>query len=306
MLYEYNMDILSTIYFNSLLKEKIFIPPQCLKSKKKIRESIETILREKIEGKCIHEGYVMPNTIEIVKYEKLEVVKNILSIGALKTVVHYTANICNPSVGNIIECNVKNIKFVHKLGLLGFMGPITIIVGREFHEGEILEQLLNIKVNDVIRVEIIAKQFSLNSTEIKVIARLWSDKYKSFIKKEFISSKLSLEEDDSEEKEISSNWNMESEIQSDIQAEIESETNSISEQTFESAEEEDIRSPIIKKMNKTVDDIELEEEEEENEEENSELDEEDTIPDSDIEENVQDALEENEDDTDFEDEKYED
>ena len=86
------MDILSTIYFQSLLKEKIFIPPQCLKSKKKIKESIELLLREKIEGKCIHDGYVMPNTIEMVKYEKLEVVKNILSIGALKTTVHFTTN----------------------------------------------------------------------------------------------------------------------------------------------------------------------------------------------------------------------
>jgi hypothetical protein len=285
------MDILSTIYFQSLLKEKIFIPPQCLKSKKKIKESIELLLREKIEGKCIHDGYVMPNTIEMVKYEKLEVVKNILSIGALKTTVHFTANICNPSVGNIIECNVKNVKFVHKLGLLGYMGPITIIVGREFHEGEILEELLNVKVNDVIRVEIIAKQFSLNNTEIKVIARLWSDKYKSFIKKEFISSKLTLEEDEED-------WNTETQSSlgnANLSTEnMEWEGGEEGEEEEEEEEEEIPNSSMIKKMNKTVDDIELEEDE------NSELDEEDTIPDSDMEEQ-EDIPKENNEEEDIED-----
>jgi len=291
------MNIVSTLYLNCLLKDKLFIPPRCLKSKDKIKESIENILRDKIEGKCIHEGYVMPNTTHIVEYEKLEVVKNVLSSGYLQTIVHFTADICNPSIGNVVDCNIKNIKFVNKIGLLGYIGPITIIVGREFHEGDLLKELLNIRVNDIVKVEIIAKQFSLNSTEIKVIARLWSDKYKSFIKKEYISSKLTLDEDDTED--VESSWNVDNHSEDiTVNENVEwSENPEESEDEMEDMEdiENILTSPIIKNMNKILnaDDIELEEDE------NSELEEEDSIPDSDVEEIENDEEE-------IENEKYED
>jgi hypothetical protein len=70
-------------------------------------------------------------------------------------------------INNIIECEVK---FINKLGLLCKNGPITIIVGRQFHFNPNL--LNNIQVGEVIKVSIIDKKFSLNDKQIEVTAKL--------------------------------------------------------------------------------------------------------------------------------------
>jgi hypothetical protein len=59
------------------------------------------------------------------------------------------------------------------LGLLGNNGPITIIVGKQFHTND--NELIKISENDIIKVEVIAKKFSLNDKEIKIIGKLWNE-----------------------------------------------------------------------------------------------------------------------------------
>ena len=44
--------------------------------------------------------------------------------------IAYTADICNPVIGNLIDCKVK---FINKLGILANNDPIKVIVGKQFH-----------------------------------------------------------------------------------------------------------------------------------------------------------------------------
>lgn len=101
--------------------------------------------------------------------------------------IAYTASVCNPVIGNVIECTVK---FINKLGILCTNGPINIIIGRQFHSNE--DELNTINTGDIIKVEVIAKKFYLNDREIKIIAKLWNENdkndIKNYIKKELISS----------------------------------------------------------------------------------------------------------------------
>jgi hypothetical protein len=103
--------------------------------------------------------------------------------------IFYTANICNPVIGNIIDCKVK---FINKLGILGHNGAITIIVGKQFQLND--DTLSKIKENDIIKVEVIAKKFYLNDNQIKIIAKLWSEDHKNDLnkgnKKDITSSDL--------------------------------------------------------------------------------------------------------------------
>jgi DNA-directed RNA polymerase subunit E'/Rpb7 len=176
----------NNIYFNNVLIKRV-----CIKSKylnENIDEYINNYLKSNIEGKCIDEGYVEPDSIKIIK-------KSIGSIlgsrftGDVTYDIIYTANVCNPISGNIIGCKVK---FINKLGILATNGPITITIPKQLHNDLDFEY---IKIGDDIRIEVIAKKYSLNQKEIKIVAKIWNDnkKNKSTImkkKEELISSDL--------------------------------------------------------------------------------------------------------------------
>ena len=172
------------IYFNCVLNRKIIIEPKFLN--KNVDECIEKYLKKKIEGLCINEGYVKVDSVKILK-KSVGMLIGSRFTGDITYDVAYTANICNPVIGNIIECNVK---FINKLGILCTNGPINIIIGRQFHAND--EELNLIKTGDIIKVEVLAKKFYLNQSEIKIIAKLWNENEKSeiknYLKKEIIES----------------------------------------------------------------------------------------------------------------------
>jgi len=187
-----NKDDLNNIYFNNLLVKKIVVKSKYLNEK--IDDYIFTYLKEKVEGVCIDEGYIKPDSVKIIK-KSIGMLLGSRFTGDITYDVYYSAIICNPLIGNIILCKVK---FINKLGILANNGPLSIIIGRQMHTNE---DFNNININDIIKVEVITKKFSLNDKEIRVIAKIWNEKSsnkKNIKKEELISSDLSpiLLEDD--------------------------------------------------------------------------------------------------------------
>jgi DNA-directed RNA polymerase subunit E'/Rpb7 len=179
---------MDNIYFNCVLTKKIIVKSKFLNGN--VDEYIEDYLKKSIEGLCINEGYVKEGTLKILK-KSVGKLSGSLFNGDITYEVVYTANLCNPVIGNILDCKVK---FVNKLGILGNNGPITIIIGKQFHSNE--NSLNIISENDIVKVEVIAKKFSLNDKEIKIIAKLWGQNDSDIIetkkqtKKDLISSDL--------------------------------------------------------------------------------------------------------------------
>jgi len=170
---------MDNIYFNCVLTKKIIVEAKYLNEN--IDQYIENYLKLKLEGLCVDEGYIKPGTVKILK-KSIGMLLGSRFTGDITYDIAYTAQLCNPVVGNIIECKVK---FINKLGLLGNNGPITIIIGKQFHSNE--NDLNKINENDIVKVEVIAKKFYLNDNEIKIIAKLWNDKS---VKKDIIVSDL--------------------------------------------------------------------------------------------------------------------
>ena len=163
---------MDNIYFNCILTKKIIIKAEYLNEN--IEKYIEDTLKLKVEGICVDEGYVKPDTIKILK-KSIGMLLGSRFTGDITYNIAYTAEICNPVIGNVIDCKVK---FINKLGIMGHNGPITIIVGKQFcTDNNILNK---ISENDVIKVEVIAKKFSLNDKLIKIVAKLW---YENGVKK---------------------------------------------------------------------------------------------------------------------------
>ena len=147
-----------------LLNEKIIVEPQFLNSK--IDETLSEKLRNKIEEKCISDGFVKKDSIKILK-KGLGALKGSQFNGNITYELLYNAEICNPKKGSTIQAKVK---FINKLGVLASNGPLTIIVGRQFHQNtELFDKLSQ---DDIIDVEVIASKFSLDDREIKIIAKI--------------------------------------------------------------------------------------------------------------------------------------
>ena len=169
---EFNKNLdndLDDFLFNELLLvENIEVPPEKLNNK--VDTYLIESLKKKNEEKCISEGFIKKDSINILK-KSIGTVKGSRFNGGINFVLLYKALICNPKIGSIIKCQVKMIN--NKLGLLGNNGPLTIIVGKQFHNNPLL--LDEINIDDIIEIKIIDSKYSLNDKEIKIIGKLKND-----------------------------------------------------------------------------------------------------------------------------------
>jgi len=267
------------IYFNNVLIKRL-----CIKSKylnEHIDEYINNYLKSNVEGRCIDEGYVESNSIKVIK-KSIGMLVGSRFTGDITYDIIYTANVCNPVSGNIINCKVK---FINKLGILGTNGPITITIPKQLHKNTDFE---NINVNDIIKIEVIAKKYSLNQKEIKIVAKLWNEnenenepkKNRTIIKKkeELLSSDLTpiLYDNDNENdyEDLISNEegksdNENEELSIDDTELLESDDDIISD---DETEEVKIKMENPDENNLELDDIEVDDDEdiEEDDEENEE------------------------------------
>ena len=273
---------MDNIYFNCILTKKIIVDSKYLNEN--IDTYIEEYLKSKVDGLCIDEGYIKPDTVKILK-KSVGMLLGSRFTGDITYEIAYTADICNPVVGNIIECKVR---FVNKLGILANNGPIKVIIGKQFHTND--DDINKINKNDIIKVEVIAKKFSLNDKEIKIVGKLWNEnenKSKKINKKDFISSDLTPI--------ISDNDFIDQDDENDLN-EIEDEDNSdismdddYDDEEIISDEEIDDGAEIINtyKNNLGIEDIELDEEDEEEQKNNinDDISDDDTENDEDNESN---------------------
>ena len=94
------------LYKTIMLEEYIYLKPMDLNNK--IDDIILVKLKKKIEGKCIKVGYVSPDSVKILT-RSLGIINNSNFDGITMYKVRFTVNVCNPAIGQIIQCNVFNI-----------------------------------------------------------------------------------------------------------------------------------------------------------------------------------------------------
>ena len=157
-----------SLYNELLLIENIVVPPE--KFNNKLNAFLDEFLKKKIEQKCISEGYIKKDSVNIIK-KSIGSLEGSQFNGNISYKLMYKALVCFPKTNNIIKCRVKLVN--NKLGLLGNNGPLTIIVGKQLHNNPSL--LDEINVDDIIEVKIIESKFSLDDKEIRILAKLKID-----------------------------------------------------------------------------------------------------------------------------------
>jgi len=159
------------LYTNIIISRKINIP--MLNIGANLKNNMLKIIENQISGKCIMEGYVKSNSVNILSYSN-----GIQENETIKFQVVFECLVCNPSEGQFITCIAKNIT---KAGIRAEVedddNPLIIFVARDHNY--LNKSFSNVKENQEIIVRVIGQRFELNDKNISVIADLVESKNKS-------------------------------------------------------------------------------------------------------------------------------
>ena len=167
-----NKNINKDLYKTLLLEEYIYIKP--IELNNKIDDIILLKLKRKVEGICIKYGYIIPNSIEI-KTRSLGMINNASFDGKTTYKINYTADVCNPTINQIIQCTVGNIdksQVICYIDNIPEHSPIEIYLFKHNHVGNVI--FASLKEGDIINVKIGGSKWEYKDTQINSIAEFIS------------------------------------------------------------------------------------------------------------------------------------
>ncbi len=157
------------IYINSQINLPVILPITSIGNN--LVDNIKTYLSNKIEGRCIVDGYIKPNSIDNIAYSS-----GICQGSNIKFNVVFDCLICNPVEGMIIDCIVENItKAGIKAKIDEDISPLIIFVARDHHfSSDYFSKIDNDNVieGSKIKIKVIGQRYELNDKQISVIAEI--------------------------------------------------------------------------------------------------------------------------------------
>ena len=113
------------IYKNSLINQQVYI--SIMNVNKNIKETLRNTIASNIEGKCISEGYVKPDSVQIITYSS-----GVIKGSDILFEVVLECKVCCPVEGMHIICVAKNIT---KAGIRAELNeensPVVIFIARD-------------------------------------------------------------------------------------------------------------------------------------------------------------------------------
>jgi len=165
---KYNDENIGSFKTRSILHDKIKLDVKYVGSD--IKEILKLILKERIENKCIKEGYVIPNTCDIISYSAGE-----CDIHFIVFHIVYKCVIYKPIKGKEIKVVITNKT---KAGIRAKTrdpnSQIDVFVAREYMSNQITDNIYEdqYKQGELISVKILGFRYELNDTKISIIADL--------------------------------------------------------------------------------------------------------------------------------------
>jgi DNA-directed RNA polymerase subunit E'/Rpb7 len=152
------------IYMKNIITKKICLPFNAIGSN--IKENIEQYLKNEIEGKCIDEGYIRRDSVNIVSYSAGNVKGNNVIFHVLLECL-----VCRPVEGMRIRVIVKNVT---KAGIRAEVNenksPIVVFIARDHHYKS--KAFSTLKEGDDINARVIGIRYELNDEYISIIGEL--------------------------------------------------------------------------------------------------------------------------------------
>lgn len=250
--------VISKVFTRVLLTDVIKISPKLLQ--KTVKNTITEKLKEKVEGKCTKHGYIKNDSIEIFKITPGKI-ETISLNGYIQYSIQFYADVCNPLIGSLVKCTVKNI---NKFGILavagiqtdtGFINVMHIIIAKNSVNINSDIDLEKLNIGDDIIVEILGKKYELNDDKISVVGKVVKDIESSKKKKKEMDT-IFVDDDDEADDIAEEGEDDEEEEEEDDKDEEEEEDEDEDEDEDEEEEDDDKSKNGGKRMNFFSDDDE--------------------------------------------------
>lgn len=134
---------------------------------KNLKQTLENTINKMVGGKCIVEGFVKTNSVNVITYSS-----GVVKGENIVFDIVFNCEVCYPVSGMNLNCVAKNIT---KAGIRAESydetpSPFVIFISRDhFYASDYFN---SIQENDRIVVRVIAQRFELNDKYISIIAEL--------------------------------------------------------------------------------------------------------------------------------------
>ena len=154
-------------HHRSILSQKVILSINSIGGD--TNEIIEKMLQDKVEGKCITEGYVKRQSLHIISISSGQVVDG----DRVRFVVLFECDIYLPVEGMLIQCVVKNVT---KAGIRAeletsrtedIQSPFVIFIARDNNTSND-----NVIEGQSIEIRVLGQRFELNDSYISIIGEL--------------------------------------------------------------------------------------------------------------------------------------
>lgn len=137
-------------------------------SRSNILSLLHTTLISCIEGRCISDGFIKPDSVRIINFTCGKIVQKNVQFN-----LQVECLVCNPLENSIIDCVAKNIT---QAGIRAIStdehSPIVVYIARDYHVQSPSSYFNSIKEGDLIKVKIIGKRFEMNDKFIQIIGEV--------------------------------------------------------------------------------------------------------------------------------------
>lgn len=141
-------------------------------SRSNILALLHTTLVSCIEGRCISEGFIKPNTVRIVDFKCGKIVAKNVQFNLV-----IECYVCNPLENATINCIANNIT---QAGIRAISNdkylPVVIYISRDYSMLTQNTYYNEVKEGDRIAIKVIGKRFEMNDKFIQIIGELVSPK----------------------------------------------------------------------------------------------------------------------------------
>ena len=137
-------------------------------SRSNILALLNTTVISCIEGRCISEGFIKPDSVRIIDFKCGKIIgKNVQFNLVIECLI------CNPVEQTVICCFAKNIT---QAGIRALSAdehlPVVVYIARDYNSNNPNTYYNSIKEGDAIKVRIIGKRFEINDKNIQIIGDL--------------------------------------------------------------------------------------------------------------------------------------
>jgi hypothetical protein len=155
------------IFTRSIISTKVVLPFYLVG--KNYVEILRAKIAEKVEGRCISDGYIRKNSVEILQHSAGK-----LHMENVEFQVLYQCDVCLPVEGMLLECKTKTITQkagIHAECVVDAVAVITVFISKE--DNATHSEFKEITEPDMtITVKVVGVIFELNDETVTVIADL--------------------------------------------------------------------------------------------------------------------------------------